>query len=474
MQNRARWTVLAGFGCITVAGACGDVEGQQAPKAPAMIRGGGVGMGPVSGVVNVFVLDDDTDAPIASVAVRVGASSASAPCTVNTDSTGLAIFDGKSCPNLKGPQTVTASVPGYAPATWIGVNGTNLTMKLRAGVRPAIPTATVEGTIDKWSTLPAPAMDHSTLAIIGYTHTSELGDRANEIEQGKRPVSLGVLGMAEIPANVCVRNILVDDCNWKLNTRTGRQAHYAVILDQDTKGTPNSDADDTFTVIAWAVKTGLTFNAGGTATGEALTLIPDADMTTLTLAFASAPPGLDEVVALPLMDLGEEGRLVISAPRLDPMAPMARVPRATGPLAGGRFDILGIAQDAKDKDHPSTLTFLRGVNTAAPVMINRWLMPPSELSAAAGTYSFAPVSGATVHGVDFETTTGEPLWGVTLFDSTTSFTLPGLSPDPLPAGTVRLRVNAIEVPGADPNNISFDDLRDKLTRFSADEIPITR
>ena len=453
--------------------ACGAVEGQQ-QKMPVMVRGGGVGMGPISGVVNVFVFDDDTEKPIAGAAVRVGASAAAMPCSVNTDSTGLAIFDDKSCPRLKGPQSVTASADTYAPATWIGVNGTNLTMSLRASVRPTVETATAEGTIDKWATLPEPAMNHSTLAVILYSQTRDTGDRANEIAQAKRSVNAGILGNIDIPANVCVRNLLVDDCSWKMTTRIGRQAHYAVILDQDTKGTPNNDTDDTFSVIGWAVKTGLTFNAGQTATGEALTLLTDAEMTTMTVAFASAPAGLDDVAALPLIDLGADGRLVIATPRLEPMAPMARVPKTTGLLASGRYDVLGIAQDAKDKNQPATLTWLRGVNVASAVMVSRWLIPPSELAAAAGSYSFAPVMGANVHGADFEAINGSRLWSVTLFDNVTSFTLPGLSPDPLPAGMVRMKVSAIEIPGVDLNNIAFDDLADKLTRFSSNELVFTR
>ena len=473
MENRARWTVLWGIVCLVAAPACGDVEGQQAPK-PVMVRGGGVGMGPISGVINVFVLDDDTDKPIAGAAVRVGPSAAAMPCSVVTDSTGLAIFDGKSCAGLKGPQSVTASAGAYAPATWIGVNGANLTLSLRASARSTVETATAQGTIDKWSTLPEPAMNHSTLAVILYSQTHDLGDRANEIQQGKRSVNAGILGAIDIPANVCVRNVLVDDCSWKMTTRTGRQAHYAVILDQDTKGTPNNDADDTFTVTGWAVKTGLTFNAGQTATGEALSLLADADMTTMTMAFASAPAGLDDVAALPLIELGDDGRIIIATPRLDPMTPTARVPRLTGSLSGGRYDVLGIAQDAKDKSQPATLTWLRAVNVASPVMVSRWLIPPSELAASAGTYSFAAVMGANVHGADFETMDGSRLWSVTLFDNSTSFTLPGLSPDPLPAGMVRMKVNAIEIPGVDLNNVAFDDLADKLTRLSSNELIFTR
>ena len=36
----------------------------------------------------------------------------------------------------------------------------------------------------------------------------------------------GTLYPVDIPANICVRNALVDDCNWVLTTHTGQQAHF--------------------------------------------------------------------------------------------------------------------------------------------------------------------------------------------------------------------------------------------------------
>jgi len=92
----------------------------------------------------------------------------------------------------------------------------------------------------------------------------------------------------------------------------------------------------------------------------------------------------------------------------------------------------------------------------------------------AGTFSFTPVTGATVHGAELQTMDGQRRWGITIFDDTTSFTLPGLSPDPLPLGTVRFAVSALRIPGADLKNIVFDDLRDVLTDISTDEITYSR
>ena len=76
----------------------------------------------------------------------------------------------------------------------------------------------------------------------------------------------------DVASNVCVRNsnplALVNDCNWVLTTHAGPQAHFAILLDQDTKGTPDDDTDDTTTVTGWAIKTGLSFGDGTTTGGE--------------------------------------------------------------------------------------------------------------------------------------------------------------------------------------------------------------
>ena len=240
MRNPIGVTVLT-----VVSISCGGVSG---PAMPRLIPGGGIGDGAINGHLYVHVTDDDTRAVVGSATVRIGASADPTPCEVTTDSTGLATFEPEGCPDLKGPVTVTVSATGYAPTTWIGVNGTNLTIPIRSKARPAIETATVTGTIAGWADLPAPAANHQTLALIGASQAPDLGDRANDIPQGMRDVLVAGLVTTSVAANICVRNALVDDCDWRLTTRTGPQAHFAIIVDQDTKGT-DAEADDTITVL---------------------------------------------------------------------------------------------------------------------------------------------------------------------------------------------------------------------------------
>jgi hypothetical protein len=451
--------------------------GDGGPAQPRLIPGGGIGDGKIAGYLNVFVIDDETDAVVSSAAVRVGASATTTPCQALTDSTGFVAFDPQSCPSLVGPVDVTVSGTGYAPSTWIGVNGRNLTVGVRAISAPAVGRATVSGTFAGWDALPAPAANHTLLGFVGASQLPDLGDRANDMAQGTRSVDVDIGGTPypfDIEANLCVRNALVNDCNWRLTTRTGAQAHYGVVLDLDDRGTPDDDTDDTLTVVGWWIKRNLSFGNGASASGETLERIPDADMQSLSVSFAAAPSGLDYVTGLPLLELGAEGRIAISLPALNGTTRMTRIPKPTGVLAGARYGLIASAVDAADKPQPATLTWLRNIDIATTVSVSGWLAPPAALTMSAGRFSFSPVAGATLHSAELQTLDGQRRWSITIFDGSTSFTLPGLSPDPLPLGSLRFAVSALRIPGVDFADIAFDDLGDKLTDIATDTITYAR
>ena len=455
---------------------CGGDNAPAPPPPPHVIPGGGIADGPLRGGLAVYVIDEDTREVISSAAVRVGAGDEQEPCEQLTDSTGLAAFASKDCKLLTKPATITISASGHAPTTWIGCDGSNVTVQLRAISTPALGRATVEGTIAGWDTLPPPALNHQTLALIGASSNPDLTDRANNIDQGTRQVVINIGGVdypIDIPSNICARNALVDDCNWVLTTHTGAQALWAILLDQDTKGT-DDESDDTTTVTGWAIKTGLTFGKDTTNGGVTLERIADADMQSFAASFVSGPSGLDYVVAYPVIDLGTDGRITVIAPLLDSNTKATRVPKLTGPLAGAHYDMLATAIDDPTKATPATITWLRGVNPSSTVAVSSWLPPPSALKVMGGVFSFTPVAGATVHGAELQTMDGQRRWSITIFDDTTSFTLPGLSPDPLPLGTVRFAVSALRVPDVDLKNVVFDDLGDVLTDISSDVITYSR
>jgi hypothetical protein len=455
--------------------ACGNTS-VSGPPTPRLIEGGGVGDGPISGGLNVFVIDDDTKKPVSGATVRVGGSSDPAACSVTSDSTGLAIFTSMTCALVaSGKQSVTASAASYAPSTWIGVDGANLTIAIRTMATPVVDTAKVTGTITGWDALPAPAAQHQTLALVGASASRTLGDAANDIPQDKRNVMFSVLDIVktvEIDSNVCVRNALVNDCSWILKTRTGPQAHYAIVLDQDTKGT-DAPEDDNFTVIGWAVKTGLSFAKDKGADGEALTLLTDAEMQPFSAVFPPALTGLDFIAAFPMLDLGADGRIAIVLPALDPQHAMTKVPRLTGALAGASYDLFAKAQDSQVQDQPGTVAWSHDVDPSKPVMSLAWLAPPTAIKVEGGTFSFTPTAGASVQGGELLTKAGKRAWSITIFDDTTSFTLPGVSPDPLPAGEARFAASALVIPGFKSNDVAFQNLQETLTHLASDAVTFT-
>ena len=115
----------------------------------------------------------------------------------------------------------------------------------------------------------------------------------------------------------------------------------------------------------------------------------------------------------------------------------------------------------------------RSESAAAPGDVSSWLATPSVVAVAGGNYSFGAASGATLHAADIESTNGERLWAVTIFDGSTSFTLPTLTPDPIPAGSARLKVSALKIPGVDLNDVVFDELQDEITALSTNAITFT-
>jgi hypothetical protein len=460
---------------LAVLAACGNTA-VSPPPMPRFIAGGGLGDGPIKGALFVYVADDDTRSPVSGAAVRVGGSSDPEACMATTDSTGLAAFDKKTCALLDGKQSITASASGYAPSTWIGVDATNVTMSIRATTPPPIDTATITGTIAGWDSLPAPAPQHDLLGLVGYSASPTASDATNNIAQGTRMVHATTpLGQGDVPIaqNVCIRNMYVNDCAWRLQTRTGAQAHYAVVVDDDTKGTANDPTDDTFTVIGWAVKTGLSFEKDAMADGETLTLLGDADMQPFTASFPPALTAFDFVQAFPVLDLGDEGRVAIVVPALSAMRTMTRVPKLAGPFAGAHYDFLAQALVAKGQTQPSTLSWSHAVDASQTVAAPAWTPPPSAITASSGTYSFGAVAGASVQGGELQTAAGKRAWSITILDGTTSFTLPGVSPDPLPVGPAIFVASALVISDFDPTNAKFDDLRSKLTHLSSDQVKFT-
>src|SRR5687767_10528340 len=96
--------LIFGLGLV----ACGNDSTPPGPDAPAgnfpdprVIAGGGIGDGPIDGVVNLYVIDDATREPVANAEVRVGSIAG------ETDADGLFIAE-----DVTGPQDVAVKAGG--------------------------------------------------------------------------------------------------------------------------------------------------------------------------------------------------------------------------------------------------------------------------------------------------------------------------------------------------------------------------
>src|SRR5688572_23454026 len=107
-------------GCGNDVGMEPDAVPEPQPVEPRVIAGGGIGDGPVDGVVNLHVIDDVTRTPIANATVRVGTVDGT------TNSSGLFIAQG----DLAGAQTIVVKANGYRSEVWVGANGANVTINL--------------------------------------------------------------------------------------------------------------------------------------------------------------------------------------------------------------------------------------------------------------------------------------------------------------------------------------------------------
>jgi hypothetical protein len=134
--------LIFGLGLV----ACGNDSTPPGPDTPAgnfpdprVIPGGGIGDGPIDGVVNLYVIDDATREPVANAEVRVGSIAG------ETDADGLFIAE-----DVVGPQDIAVKAGGnHRQEAWLGVNGANVTINLEASNTPTPPSANIAGTIPR-------------------------------------------------------------------------------------------------------------------------------------------------------------------------------------------------------------------------------------------------------------------------------------------------------------------------------------
>jgi hypothetical protein len=431
---------------IATAAACGGGMGDDAPGddsvEPVLVPGGGVTGAAIDGTVNVFVIDRDSGEPIAGATVQIG------ELVAHSNTLGLAIFDDAA---LAGLVTVTVTASGMVTTTWIGVVGTSATVPLEAATPPQ---AEVTGTISGWDQLPSPSLGNYNLGVVLYGITDDVGARENHLTQA---------APGGIPANTCIKSAVSNSCAWQLNTRVGRQVLFAVIVEGDPQGTTSDPSDDTYTLIGYASSGSMTLAAGQSVTNQSLVITPTNARSPLTVGFPAAPAGLGDLLALPMLDLGDDGRLVFALPPVTPGRATAQVLTPSGPFAGS-YDLVGIATPSGAATMPYSTGFARGATVGTTTQLPAWLPAPTQVSATAGTYSFAGADTAVRYATFSRGATR--LWNVSLFDRSTSFTLPSLPENPLGTGTVTLEITAADLTEFDAGHFSVPGLTAALSRAS--------
>ncbi len=445
MRKRSSLAYALALLLTPVITACGDDGDQNTPDAapepppPRIIEGGGIGDGPIEGVANVYVIDDATRDPIAGATVRVGEVEGT------TDATGLFVATG-----VTGKQTVMVKATDHRAEMWIGANGANMTFALELDADPNPRSATMTGSLSL-SSLPTLQANHVYFAQVGYSAGEDLGDDANQIPTPN-------------DTHQCLFATRDAPCNFTIVTRTGSVALFASVIDVDTKGT-QLGTDDTFTQVAWAFRPASTIVANATMTGMDLTPITGSDLADVAIEFGTPPSALTERGALVQVELPD--RTLMNLGFVAPASPTMKAPKLSAITGATGFRLVAIATTGGAA--PTESIVLRRHLTASPLSAGTWLSPPGSTDVSRTGASWAPVSGATVHSVEYTQGTAN-LLNVTVLDATSLYTIPDLLA--LPGGPITAKVSAIGATGLDVTNFSLEADRDKLDRVAAETIEL--
>jgi hypothetical protein len=423
-------------GCGNDVGMEPDGLGDPETVDPRVIAGGGIGDGPIDGVVNLYVIDDATRQPVANATVRVGEVNGT------TDATGLFVARG-----VTGPQTITVIKSGYRADMWIGVNGANVTIDVEPANAATPPKATLTASITNIASLPV-AAGHIRLALASYSQTDDFGDDANNIETPGGAVCIESGGT----------------CSFSIVTRTGKVGLIAAIFDRDTKGTPTPD-DDTQVLLGWAAKTGLVVTAN-TPQAVALDLVPAAQQQTITVNFGSTPSGLTNIAGLVGIETAD-GMLPLVPMFTTPAAATFRAPRPDAIASGATYRLTGFANNGGTTSLAQSVVLRRGL-TGTALSAGAWVAPPAGTPSRTGG-SFTPSAGATVHTLEYKQGATNAL-SISIFDGTTSVTIPDMVA--MPTGSLDASITAIGAPGLDTSNFSLDADRAKLTMVGGQSVQL--
>jgi hypothetical protein len=425
---------LFSLSVILAAAACGGGSGGDVD--PAIVEGGGVRNPGIDGKLHVFVIDEDSDAPIEGATVHVGETSA------ETDASGLATFT-----DVSGPQTITAVASAHVSATWVGVDGANVTIPLGSNTTATdFPQGTVTGTIDGWADM-SPPFGTALVALTSYSWNGDDDDPANQITQPT----------GDPGPDTCVK-ITDEACNWSVHTRTGTMTMFAFI--------GNIDQQMNLELTGFAYAQGVSVDDNETVSGITLEVAGDNDIVTPDLTLPSAPAGTDRVDTLIRMNLGDDDRIVL------PQTAEISVPVPAASLfPGSDYDVIAIAQTDAGDTGPQSIRIERGVASVVGASVGSFLAVPGGVETDATDFNFTPIPDAAAHTFEIAEADGDVAWAVGVFDDSTTVTKPAAVT--LPNGSLTFRVTAIDVPGLDVRNFSLEAIQDQVVRASSDGVTFT-
>jgi hypothetical protein len=351
---------------------------------------------------------------------------------------------------VTGPQTVIAKATGFRPEMWVGANGANMTMNLATDKAEIPGRANLTASIQNWQSITV-APTHAKAAIAMFSQSDDIGDPANEIE-------------TDGDTNICFSAADGTSCSFTITTRTGRVALLAILLDIDTKGTPE-DTDDTTAFLGYAHKPNLTVADGVDQTGIELAIVPAANAQGVTIDFGSPPSGLNSRAGIIGVEVGDDGVFQLPFIRT-PMDAGFIAPKLDAIAATG-YRVTGIAADGDPATQTSIV--LRRDLDGPTLAAGDWLVPPATANVSRTSASWSPVAGGTVHSVELAQGTTRVL-NVTVFDDTTEVTFPDLVE--LPSGAIEAKVGAIGAPGLDVTNFSVDEDFAKLSQVGQRTVTI--
>ena len=416
-------------------GSNGDATPDGGGVPPRIIAGGGIGDGPITGVANVYVIDDASRQPVAGAAVTVGT------VTGVTDATGLFVATG-----VTGKQTVLVTAGSYRGELWVGANGANLTVDLQPANAATPGSATLTGSVDLSSF--SVAVGHQKTASVTYSQDELATDAANNLDQGgANTCSVGAVAITQ-------------SCGFTVTSRTGHVALIAAVFDHDPKTA--DPTDDTFTLIGWAQRPSLVVANGVAQTGQDLAVVTTADTVTEKVAFAPPPTSLPLVAGIIGIDLGPDG--VLELPSILTSSPGELVVPKLSVFATGTYRLSGVAKASAADDSPTSVVFVRA-QTGTQLTAPDWLLPSTNASVTRATASWTAVDNATVQGIEYAAGATQ-LLSATSFDGTTTIDIPAAAG--LPAtGALTAKITAIEALGLDVNNFGLDADRAKITAVAA-------